>query len=40
MFLLAKRFNKPSIYIGWARLIVSAYHGLAYHKGKYVEMKK
>lgn len=39
MFSLAKRFNKPQLYLGWAKMMASIYHGYAYHKGKMAEMK-
>jgi hypothetical protein len=34
MFWIAKRVGKPQLYIQWARLAASIYHGLAYHRGK------
>jgi coenzyme F420-reducing hydrogenase beta subunit len=38
IFWLAKKMNKPNLYIGWAKLAAATYHGLAYHKGKVGEM--
>lgn len=40
MFWLAKRLQQPAIYLSWARLALSFYHGIAYHKGNFQEMKK
>jgi len=40
IFRLARKIKQPGIYIGWARLVASLYHGLAYHKGKFSEIKK
>jgi coenzyme F420-reducing hydrogenase beta subunit len=34
MFWLAKKLNKPQLYIGWAKAASSVYHGLAYQRGK------
>ena len=34
MFWLARRLERPGLYIGWARLALSAYHGLAYSRGR------
>ncbi len=39
MFWLAKRSGMPGIYLSWARLAASFYHGIAYHKGNFAEMK-
>lgn len=40
IFALALRWGKPQLYLGFARLVLSVYHGLAYHKGNFGEMKK
>jgi coenzyme F420-reducing hydrogenase beta subunit len=40
MFWLARKLKRPKVYISWARVILSIYHGVAYHKGKISEMKK
>ena len=40
VFRLARRVQKPQIYIRWARLATAVYHGLAYHQGKIGEMIK
>jgi coenzyme F420-reducing hydrogenase beta subunit len=40
MFWLAKKMKIPAIYLSWARLALSFYHGQAYHKGSFSEMKK
>jgi coenzyme F420-reducing hydrogenase beta subunit len=40
MFRLARRLNSPGIYTIWARVMISIYHGIAYHKGKFSEMRK
>jgi coenzyme F420-reducing hydrogenase beta subunit len=40
MFWLARKLKQPAVYLSWARLALSYYHGIAYHQGKYQEMKK
>lgn len=40
MFWLAKKTGLPGIYLSWARYAASFYHGIAYHKGNFSEMKK
>jgi coenzyme F420-reducing hydrogenase beta subunit len=40
MFWLARKMNMPGIYINWARFAAAFYHGIAYHKGNFGEMKK
>lgn len=40
MFWLARKLKQPRLYISWARLSLSVYHGLAYHQGKWSEMKQ
>lgn len=40
MFWLARKTRMPWIYVNWARFAASFYHGLAYHKGNFGEMKK
>jgi coenzyme F420-reducing hydrogenase beta subunit len=40
MFWLGKKMRTPAIYLSWARLALSFYHGQAYHKGSFSEMKK
>jgi coenzyme F420-reducing hydrogenase beta subunit len=40
MFWLAKKTGMPGIYLSWARFAASFYHGIAYHKGNFGEMKK
>jgi coenzyme F420-reducing hydrogenase beta subunit len=40
MFRLARNFQKPKIYLSWARFAAAVYHGLAYHQGKLREMFK
>jgi coenzyme F420-reducing hydrogenase beta subunit len=39
-FSMARRLGQPQLYLHWARVIASLYHGLAYHQGKVSEMKK
>ena len=38
VFNFARRMQRPNFYINWARLVISIYHGFAYHKGKPTEM--
>ncbi|WP_207435422.1 Coenzyme F420 hydrogenase/dehydrogenase, beta subunit C-terminal domain [Sabulibacter ruber] len=38
MFKLARKWQKPTLYINWARVTLSAYHGFAYHQGNFGEM--
>lgn len=33
-FHLARKANRPQVYILWARIAAALYHGLAYHRGK------
>jgi coenzyme F420-reducing hydrogenase beta subunit len=33
MFWLARRLHRPVLYIGWARMALAAYHGIAYSRG-------
>ena len=40
MFWLARKSGLPGIYLSWARYAASFYHGIAYHKGNFGEMKK
>jgi coenzyme F420-reducing hydrogenase beta subunit len=40
MFYLARRINRPLLYIRWASMAAAVYHGLAYHKGKLGEITK
>jgi coenzyme F420-reducing hydrogenase beta subunit len=40
MFWLARKTGLPGIYLSWARYAASFYHGIAYHKGNFGEMKK
>jgi hypothetical protein len=40
IFRFARRINMPKLYIWWARIVASIYHGLAYHKGNKSEMLK
>jgi coenzyme F420-reducing hydrogenase beta subunit len=40
IFWLAKKLQMPAVYLSWARLALSFYHGVAYHKGNFQEMKK
>jgi coenzyme F420-reducing hydrogenase beta subunit len=40
MFWLARKMNMPGIYINWACFAAAFYHGIAYHKGNFGEMKK
>jgi coenzyme F420-reducing hydrogenase beta subunit len=35
MFRYGRRFKAPQLYIRWARMASAAYHGLAYHRGKF-----
>lgn len=39
-FALARQFRKPQIYLQFARTATAVYHSLAYHGGKWSEMKK
>jgi coenzyme F420-reducing hydrogenase beta subunit len=39
MFWLARKFKMPALYLSWARVALSFYHGIAYHQGKFLEMK-
>lgn len=39
-FRLARKCGTPKIYMQWARMVASVYHGLAYHQGKFSEMLK
>ena len=39
-FVWARRFGKPGLYLKFARMALSVYHGLAYHQGAWREMKK
>jgi len=36
----ARLLQKPQLYLRWARMVASVYHGLAYHQGNFSEMKK
>ncbi|WP_242916202.1 Coenzyme F420 hydrogenase/dehydrogenase, beta subunit C-terminal domain [Pontibacter liquoris] len=38
VFRLARRLQNPQLYLGWARLAISIYHGYAYYQGKLSEM--
>lgn len=38
MFWLARRLGRPGLYVRWARLALSAYHGLAYSRGRIGKM--
>jgi hypothetical protein len=40
IFSFARKVNMPKIYIWWARITASIYHGLAYHQGNKREMLK
>lgn len=40
MFRWARRLRMPWLYLGSARLALSAYHGHAYHAGRWSEMRK
>lgn len=40
VFWLARFLHQPKLYIYWARLVLSVYHGWAYHKGKFSEIRK
>jgi hypothetical protein len=40
IFAFARKFNKPQIYLQFARMATAVYHSLAYHGGKWSEMKK
>jgi coenzyme F420-reducing hydrogenase beta subunit len=40
MLWLGRKMNMPGIYTSWARFALSFYHGIAYHKGNFSEMKK
>ncbi|QRR00287.1 Coenzyme F420 hydrogenase/dehydrogenase, beta subunit C-terminal domain [Dyadobacter sandarakinus] len=37
---LANRFDAPGLYLRWAQMAAAVYHGLAYHDGKWGEIKK
>lgn len=39
-FSLARKFNKPQLYLQFARMATAVYHSMAYHGGKFSEMKK
>jgi coenzyme F420-reducing hydrogenase beta subunit len=39
-FRFARLLQKPQLYLRWARTLLAVYHGLAYHQGKFSEMKK
>ena len=39
-FAIARRVGKPQIYLQFARTATAVYHSLAYHGGKWSEMKK
>jgi coenzyme F420-reducing hydrogenase beta subunit len=39
-FRLARKVRKPQIYIRWARMAATVYHGFAYHRGKLGEFVK
>ena len=34
MFETARRLHWPALYIGWGRLALTLYHGLAYSRGR------
>jgi coenzyme F420-reducing hydrogenase beta subunit len=34
IFWLARLFRRPAIYVGWARMALTIYHGLAYSRGR------
>lgn len=40
VFNVSKRLGMPYLYIFWARIIASVYHGIAYHQGSLREMFK
>lgn len=40
MFLLARKTNKPWIYLFWARVVASVYYGIAYHHGNLARIRK
>ena len=40
VFNFARKMQKPQLYYRWARMAAAAYHGLAYHQGKFSEMRK
>ncbi|QMU29205.1 Coenzyme F420 hydrogenase/dehydrogenase, beta subunit C-terminal domain [Adhaeribacter radiodurans] len=40
VFKIARQIQKPQLYYSWARLAAAVYHGLAYHQGKFAEMRK
>jgi len=40
VFRFARRLQKPHVYLRWARTAAAAYHGFAYHQGKFGEIKK
>ncbi|GGB79404.1 Coenzyme F420 hydrogenase/dehydrogenase, beta subunit C-terminal domain [Dyadobacter sediminis] len=40
IFSYARKVKKPSVYLNWARTVAAVYHGLAYHQGKFSEIKK
>ena len=40
VFRFARRLQKPQLYLRWARMAAAAYHGFAYHQGKFGEMQK
>lgn len=35
MFRLARRLDRPGLYLGWGRAALTAYHGLAYSRGRF-----
>jgi coenzyme F420-reducing hydrogenase beta subunit len=39
-FWMARKVQKPQLYLQWARMAAAAYHGFAYHQGKFSEIKK
>jgi coenzyme F420-reducing hydrogenase beta subunit len=39
-FSMARHLGQPKLYLRWARIVASIYHGLAYHQGKVGEIKK
>ncbi|WP_223816147.1 Coenzyme F420 hydrogenase/dehydrogenase, beta subunit C-terminal domain [Adhaeribacter rhizoryzae] len=40
VFSFARLLQKPELYFKWARMVAAVYHGLAYHQGKFSEMRK
>ena len=40
VFSFARQLRKPNLYFSWARMVAAVYHGLAYHQGKFSEMRK